>query len=257
MNGEIHFMWALNQSPFCLQSQLWKSSSSRSWQLGGSNKHVYMVQRCPGFKDLYIYLNLYIYIYPYICWIFVYIKNISCSTNVCWLASATGEIEDHWMCFLSSKICGVHIKISSLSPVWTECFETDLCWFIHISKETFLFWGTPFTDSSSETVAHADVSFAEHLLSTLGRGAACMQSAVSILVEQWRALCINHMCSTHVFLKRFLWLKLKVWDLERLRHVDGFKKSLYRTDIPLSYTTAILVRSPWTIHSHEPILLWG
>lgn len=165
-----------------------------------------------------------------------------------------------WHYLVLISICRALIKLSLLSTVGTKwpCFQTDLCYMSHNKRDIgFLLWGTPFTDSSSETVAHADVSFAEHLLSTLGRGAACMQSAVSILVEQWRALCINHMCSTHVFLKRFLWLKLKVWDLERLRHVDGFKKSLYRTDIPLSYTTAILVRSPWTIHSHEPILLWG
>ena len=57
---------------------------------------------------------------------------------------------------------------------------------------SFLLWGTPFTDSSSETVAHADVSFAEHLLSTLGRGVARMQAADSSSLGLPHEMCITY-----------------------------------------------------------------
>lgn len=90
-------------------------------------------------------------------------------------------------------------------------------------------WGTPSIDSSSETlslvVAHADVRFAEHLLSTLGRGVARMQSVVSVSFGLPHEMCITYKCLIKV--KGLvhdspsfnpcvfeIWLKLKGYDLE-------------------------------------------
>lgn len=57
-------------------------------------------------------------------------------------------------------------------------------------------WGTSSIDSSSETlrlvVTHADVRFAEHLLSTLGRGVARMQSVVSVSLGLPHETCITY-----------------------------------------------------------------
>lgn len=155
-------------------------------------------------------------------------KTLFSYVNVCWLAPATGQNNIGRATFgLKFGFCAWHHLVvifhlqclSSLSTVWAKWSWIDL----------WKLWGTPSIDSSSETlslvVAHADVRFAEHLLSTLGRGVARMQSVVSVSFGLPHEMCITYKCLIKV--KGLvhdspsfnpcvfeIWLKLKGYDLE-------------------------------------------